>query len=76
MAETNITWGQRIRTWLVVTLITLLVWLYAEGEAVTTKTMKFSVKFLPPPNSAVDPVTQPVTVEFRGSNGQLRRCGR
>ena len=78
MADTN--WTHRIRTWLVVTLITLLVWLYAEGEAVTEQAEQIQVEFVAPPGQklAIEPAgpterDSPILVwaTFRGSTGQL-----
>ena len=80
MAKT--TWGQRIRTWLAVTLITVLVWLYAEGQAVTERPEQIRVRFVAPPAQEGQmgiELTSPsnrqlpmlVSATLRGSTGQL-----
>ena len=75
-------WLIRLQTWLIVTVIAVLVWLYAEGEAVTEKTEQLQIKFVPPPGVqlAIEPVTRslsnsdatlPVFATFRASTGQM-----
>lgn len=84
MAEQTGHWGQRLRTWLVVTLITVLVWLYAEGQAISQRSEQLMVTFVAPgQNVAIEPKTPfgtdppvRITATFRGSTGQLAQVRR
>lgn len=77
MADT--TWGQRIRTGLGVTLVTLLVWLYAEAQAVVERREPVQVVFVPAAGQEMaieaegpfDPQSPQVFIQFRGSTRQL-----
>jgi hypothetical protein len=44
---------ESLETVLVVTVITMLIWLYAEGETIITDTRKFKVQFVTPPTSGL-----------------------
>lgn len=71
---------EKLQTWLVVTVIAVLVWLYAEGEAVDQHQMQLQLRFVPPPGrqlivepqAPADP-DAPVLVwaTFLASTGQM-----
>lgn len=76
---TQTTWGQRIRTGLGVTLVTLLVWLYAEAQAIVETGEYIQVAFVPAagqrlaiqPEPPIDPDAPQVFTRVRGSNRQI-----
>lgn len=73
---TRETWLQRAETIVIVTVISVLVWLYAEGENVQTYTDKrVLVKLLPPPGRdlAIRPDTIDVRLNMRASAGEADR---
>jgi len=65
----------KIREYGFVTIIALLVWLYAEGENVTNAERDIEVEFVPASNNLVVDDTESederVSVLFRGNSGQL-----
>lgn len=69
----------KLQTSFVVTLIAVLVWLYAEGEAVSQHQIQLQVKFVPPPGrpllverdrTASNDAPMLVWMTFIGSSGQ------
>lgn len=79
------TWGQRIRTGLGVTLVTVLVWLYAEAQAVVEMGEYIQVTFVPsagqelviqPEGPQIDPEAPQVFARLRGSTRQLDQLRR
>ena len=72
---------ERLETWLLTTVVALLVWLYAEGEIVKQHSVEVPVQFVAPPGRelAITPdrptdergVMQ-VVVTLRASSGQMQ----
>lgn len=71
---------QKVETFLIVTLIALLVWLYADAQTVKKFTrVPVQIKLVPPPNEqlAIDPITvRRVGVTFRASSSQKMQFDR
>ncbi len=64
-----------LETWFLVTLISVLVWLYAEGAMVQTyPRQRIAVDLVAPPGSrlALEPDRTEAFVSFRGSAAQLQ----
>lgn len=66
---------EKVETWIVVTVIAVLVWLYAEATVLQTKT-GLSVQVLlkePTAGFAIAPDSTTVRVTFRASSGQIQQ---
>ena len=66
---------QKLRTCFVVTLMTVLIWLYAEGAIVKTHArQRVRVDFVPPADVtlAIEPASLTAFVTFRGNSSQLQ----
>lgn len=66
---------EKVETWIVVTVIAVLVWLYAEATVLQQKTGE-SVQLIidePTNNYAITPNTESVSVSYRGSSGQIQQ---
>ena len=70
----SITW-EKIQSWLIVTVIAVLVWLYAEGQAVTEQPRQVEVEFVAPAgvDLRVEPASVSVTATFSASASQMRQ---
>lgn len=66
---------EKVETWIIVTVIAVLVWLYAEATVLKENSKSIEVRFTGPTNSyAVDPRTdQSVRVSFKSSSGQWQQ---
>ena len=66
---------EKVETWLVVTVISILVWLYAEATVLKQESRQIQVQFVEPTgNYAIDPVAaQSVRVDFKASSGQIQQ---
>lgn len=66
---------EKVETWIVVTVIAVLVWLYAEATVLQQKTGE-SVQLIidePTKNYAIAPNATNVSVSYRGSSGQIQQ---
>ena len=73
------TWLDKLETAGIVTVISVLVWLYAEGESVQTYTNeRLQVRFVPPTGQdlAIQPREAEVLLSFRASAGEKDRFER
>ena len=64
-----------LETWFLVTLISVLVWLYAEGAMVQSyPRQRIAIDLVPPPGArlAIEPERATALVSFRGSAAQLQ----
>ncbi|MEX0886653.1 MAG: hypothetical protein WD009_09465 [Phycisphaeraceae bacterium] len=70
----SVTW-EKIQTGLIVTVIAVLVWLYAEGQAVTEQPKQVELSFVSPGDRqlAISPERVSVTATFSASASQMRR---
>src|SRR6185503_14008681 len=65
--------GARIRTILLVTIVTLLIWVWAEGESLTTQTLNPRISFVGPTptgspgDEAPELIVRPTTEAWRGT---------
>lgn len=71
----------QLKTFATVTVVTVLIWLYAEGENVHAHEITFLVEFEPPPRWALAARTAelqplPVRMTFRSTLGQLAEVQR
>jgi hypothetical protein len=66
---------EKVETWVVVTIISVLVWLYAEATVLKSESRQIQVQFVEPTGTyAIDPVAaQTVRVDFRASSGQIQQ---
>ena len=69
-----ITW-EKLQSWLIVTVIAVLVWLYAEGQAVTEQPKQVEVEFVAPGSwdLRIEPGSVSVTATFSASASQMRQ---
>ncbi len=68
-------WLQKIETFIIVTVISVLVWLYADAQNVHEYSQQIRIKLVAPPNQnlVIEPnVISSVTVTFRASISQQR----
>ncbi|MBB6428547.1 hypothetical protein [Algisphaera agarilytica] len=66
---------EKVETWIVVTIISVLVWLYAEATVLKQETGK-TVQLLinePTDRYAITPETEGLLVNYRASSGQIQR---
>ncbi|MEM9420696.1 MAG: hypothetical protein AAGA25_16840 [Planctomycetota bacterium] len=66
---------EKVETWIVVTIISVLVWLYAEATVLKQETNK-TVQLLinaPTDRYAITPETETLAVDYRASSGQIQR---
>ncbi len=66
---------EKVETWIVVTIITVLVWLYAEATVLKQETGKSVQLILDEPTNryAITPSAATVRVSYRGSSGQIQQ---
>ncbi|HEX7009757.1 MAG TPA: hypothetical protein VF184_07240 [Phycisphaeraceae bacterium] len=73
---------QKIETWAIVTVISVLIWLYAEGEAVTRYSERVPIRLVPPvgrqlaidiPGRDGGEASEVIYVTFKASTGQLTK---
>lgn len=63
---------QKLETYTIVTVIAVLVWLYAEGENVVTESATITVQFVSGPEVLVEPTTlNNVSIKFESSTSKL-----
>ena len=67
---------RKLQTYILVSLVTVLIWLYAEGQDVQRYITELPVRLVVPATSGLIVVESPTDrarVEFRGASAQIRR---